>query len=113
MDLWPLPAIVGRALAGESPRSADIRGALFEPYPGDEGQPVVYRIKRLIGEGSMANVYLAEHRHLKRIVVLVRILRQVCAAVGAMHARQLLHREVKPDNVIAYAARNRRLAAQV
>jgi len=43
----------------------------------------------------------------------VHILRQVCAAVGAMHARQLLHREVKPDNVIAYAARNRRLAAQV
>lgn len=135
-----------------------------------------YKIKRLIGEGTMANVYLAEHRHLKRLVALkrlkihsqrdetlerfdrevrlasqlshpniitvldhgrapdgsfyyamefingltltqwveqhgplpparvVRILRQVCAAVGAMHARQLLHRDIKPDNVIAYAA---------
>jgi serine/threonine-protein kinase len=135
-----------------------------------------YVIKRLIGEGTMANVYLAEHRHLKRTVAIkrlkihsqrdetierfdrearlasqishpniitvldhgrapdgsfyyamefirgltltqwveqhgplpparaVRILRQVCAAVGAMHARQLLHRDVKPDNVIAYAA---------
>lgn len=241
----PSPAIVGRALEGESPRSADRRGALFEPYPGDEGQPVVgvwhwlggpevgivaersyprfiqpvrwidavffvllvlgtlalvfllqvdpgklraafrrsdldscgpYKIKRLIGEGTMANVYLAEHGHLKRVVALkrlkllsqrdetierfdrearlasqlshpniitvldhgrapdgsffyamefingltltqwveqhgplpparaVRILRQVCAAVGAMHARQLLHRDIKPDNVIAYAA---------
>lgn len=135
-----------------------------------------YVIKGLIGEGTMANVYLAEHRHLKRIVAIkrlkihsqrdetierfdrearlasqlshpniitvldhgrapdgsfyyamefirgltltqwveqhgplpparaVRILRQVCAAVGAMHARQLLHRDIKPDNVIAYAA---------
>jgi len=135
-----------------------------------------YTIKRLIGEGTMANVYLAEHRHLKRIVAVkrlkihsqhdetlerfdrearlasqlnhpniitvldhgraadgsfyyamefirgltltqwveqheplpparaVRILRQICAAVGAMHARQLLHRDIKPDNVIAYAA---------
>ncbi len=241
----PLPAIVRQALAGESPISADRRGALFEPYPGDEAQPVVgvwhwlagqelgivaersherfiqpvrwidavffvllvlgtlalaflaqvdprklreafrradidscgpYRIKRLIGEGTMANVYLAEHRHLKRLVAIkrlkiqsqrdetlerfdrevrlasqlshpniitvldhgrapdgtfyysmefingltltqwveqhgplpparaIRILRQVCAAVGAMHARQLLHRDIKPDNVIAYAA---------
>jgi len=135
-----------------------------------------YVIKSLIGEGTMANVYLAEHRHLKRTVAIkrlkvhsqrdetierfdrearlasqlahpniitvldhgrapdgsfyyamefirgltltqwveqhgplpparaVRILRQVCAAVGAMHARQLLHRDIKPDNVIAYAA---------
>ena len=135
-----------------------------------------YTIKGLIGEGTMANVYLAEHRHLKRIVAIkrlkiqsqrdetierfdrearlasqlshpniitvldhgrapdgsffyamefirgltltqwveqhgplpparaVRILRQICAAVGAMHARQLLHRDIKPDNVIAYAA---------
>jgi eukaryotic-like serine/threonine-protein kinase len=135
-----------------------------------------YVIKGLIGEGTMANVYLAEHRHLKRIVAIkrlkihsqrdetierfdrearlasqlshpniitvldhgrasdgsffyamefirgltltqwveqhgplpparaVRILRQICAAVGAMHARQLLHRDIKPDNVIAYAA---------
>jgi eukaryotic-like serine/threonine-protein kinase len=135
-----------------------------------------YAIKRLLGEGTMANVYLAEHRHLKRVVALkrlkiqsqrdetlerfdrearlasqlshpniitvldhgrapdgsfyyamefingltltqwveqhgplpparaLRILRQICAAVGAMHARQLLHRDIKPDNVIAYAA---------
>lgn len=135
-----------------------------------------YTIKGLLGEGTMANVYLAEHRHLKRIVALkrlkiqsqrdetierfdrearlasqlshpniitvldhgrapdgsffyamefirgltltqwveqhgplpparaVRILRQICAAVGTMHARQLLHRDIKPDNVIAYAA---------
>lgn len=135
-----------------------------------------YVIKSLIGEGTMANVYLAEHRHLKRTVAIkrlkiqsqrdetierfdrearlasqlahpniitvldhgrapdgsfyyamefirgltltqwveqhgplpparaVRILRQVCAAVGAMHARHLLHRDIKPDNVIAYAA---------
>lgn len=135
-----------------------------------------YAIKSLIGEGTIANVYLAEHRHLKRIVAIkrlkiqsqrdetiarfdrearlasqlshpniitvldhgrapdgsffyamefirgltltqwveqhgplpparaVRVLRQICAAVGAMHARQLLHRDIKPDNVIAYAA---------
>jgi serine/threonine-protein kinase len=135
-----------------------------------------YVIKSLIGEGTMANVYLAEHRHLKRTVAIkrlkvhsqrdetierfdrearlasqlahpniitvldhgrapdgsffyamefirgltltqwveqhgplpparaVRVLRQICAAVGAMHARQLLHRDIKPDNVIAYAA---------
>lgn len=34
----------------------------------------------------------------------LRLLRQVCAAVGAMHAANLLHRDIKPDNVMAYAA---------
>jgi serine/threonine-protein kinase len=135
-----------------------------------------YAIRRLIGAGTMANVYLAEHRQLRRRVALkrlklqsqqdevvarferevrlasqlahpnlvtvldhgraadgslyytmefirgltltqwveqhgplpparaLRILRQVCAAVGALHARQLLHRDIKPDNVMAYAA---------
>jgi hypothetical protein len=32
-----------------------------------------YVIKGLIGEGTMANVYLAEHRHLKRIVAIKRL----------------------------------------
>ena len=135
-----------------------------------------YRLERLLGEGAMANVYLARHRHLGRTVALkmlkggkqsdelaarfdrearlgsrlshpnivtvfehgtapeggfyytmeyihgltlpqwveqhgplpparaVRVLQQVCAAVGAMHAGGLLHRDIKPDNVMAYAA---------
>jgi len=137
-----------------------------------------YVIRRRIGEGAMSNVYLAQHRHLKRIVALkqlkiharsdefterfdrearlasqlshpniitvldfgaapdggfyyamefihgltltqwveengplhparvVRILLQVCAAVEAMHRRNLLHRDIKPDNIIAYHAHN-------
>ena len=32
----------------------------------------------------------------------VRILRQICAAVGQMHEQQLLHRDIKPDNIMAY-----------
>ncbi|MFA6311908.1 MAG: serine/threonine-protein kinase [Sterolibacterium sp.] len=135
-----------------------------------------YEILRQIGEGTMSNVYLARHRHLKRIVALkrlkihaqrdelaerfdrearlasqlahpniitildfgqvagggffytmefihgltltqwveqhgplpparaVRILMQICAGVGAMHGRKLLHRDIKPDNVIAYCS---------
>lgn len=34
----------------------------------------------------------------------IRLLGQVCAAVSAMHARQLLHRDIKPDNIMAHAA---------
>lgn len=135
-----------------------------------------YQILRQIGEGAMANVYLARHQHLGRVVALkrlkvqsgkdetlerfdrearlasqlhhpniitvldhgpapeggfyyameyiqgftltqwveehgpvppgrvIRLLEQICAAVGAMHAKHLLHRDIKPDNVIAFAA---------
>lgn len=34
----------------------------------------------------------------------VRILQQLCAAVGELHRHQLLHRDIKPDNIVAYAA---------
>jgi serine/threonine-protein kinase len=34
----------------------------------------------------------------------VRLLQQVCAGVAAMHERNLLHRDIKPDNVMAYSA---------
>lgn len=34
----------------------------------------------------------------------IRLLGQISAAVGAMHGQHLLHRDIKPDNVMAYAA---------
>lgn len=34
----------------------------------------------------------------------VRLLRQICAGVAVMHERKLLHRDIKPDNIMAYAA---------
>jgi serine/threonine-protein kinase len=34
----------------------------------------------------------------------IYLMRQICAALSTMHARQLLHRDIKPDNIMAYAA---------
>jgi serine/threonine-protein kinase len=34
----------------------------------------------------------------------IHVLDQICAAVGAMHAHHLMHRDIKPDNIMAYAA---------
>lgn len=137
-----------------------------------------YAVGRLLGEGAMSNVYLAEHLHLRRRVALkrlkihiqrdemvsrfdrearlasqlshpniiavldhgwdfshgffyameyvrgialdrwveqhgpvpparvVKMLIQICSAVGYMHDRGMLHRDIKPGNVLAYAAHN-------
>ena len=168
-----LAGLVAGALFTGLPSLRELAAA-FRPPASRRCGP--YQIERLVGEGAMADVYLARHRHLGRVVALkvmkggkqtdeltarfdrearlgsrvahpnivtifehgrapdgsffyameyihgltlpqwiaqhgplvparaVRILQQVSAAVGAMHAAGLLHRDIKPDNVMAHAA---------
>ena len=164
--------ILGSALSGFGP--GDIRRAFRRT---DINRCGPYEIRRLIGEGAMANVYAAFDTRLQRTVALkrlkiharrdeqiarferearlasqfhhpnlvsildhgrddegnlyytmefvrgltltdwveqhgplpppraIRIVRQITQGVAALHDRHLLHRDIKPDNVMAYATK--------
>jgi serine/threonine protein kinase len=64
---------------------------------GDE-QGVLYIMMRLV-EGTDLRAVIAEDAHLEPLRA-ARIIRQVGAALDAAHARGMLHRDVKPSNVL-------------
>jgi eukaryotic-like serine/threonine-protein kinase len=107
-----LPAETDAAAAASLLREARITGALEHPniVPvhalalNDAGQPVLV-MKRVEGVAWRALIHDPEHpawqsaRH-DRIGRHVEILQQVCNAVHFAHSRRVVHRDVKPDNVM-------------
>jgi len=73
----------------------------------ETGQP--YVALAYAEEGNLSDLL---HRGFK-LTTLLRLFEQVCLALAALHARGLVHQDLKPENVLLHREYNGRLAAWV
>lgn len=70
-----------------------------------------YRLTRLLGRGGFAEVYLGEHLYLNTQAALkppetiIDYVKQVAAALQCAHERNLIHRDIMPENMLLGAHR--------
>jgi len=69
----------------------------FVEEPAPEGAiPRYYCVLELLSGTNLRQLMVTEPLSVRRVV---RIVRQLCAALGAAHGVGIIHRDVKPDNV--------------
>src|SRR5437899_4322254 len=97
------PELAAGVSAERFEREIRLAAALQHPHivplltAGSQGDLLYYVMPHIAGESLRARI---AHEHALPVGETVRILRDVCDALAYAHAHGIVHRDVKPDNVL-------------
>src|SRR5216117_3103950 len=97
------PELAAGVSAERFEREIRLAAALQHPHivplltAGSQGDLLYYVMPHIAGESLRARI---AHEHALPVGDIVRILRDVCDALAYAHAHGIVHRDVKPDNVL-------------
>src|SRR3989441_1231856 len=97
------PELAAGVSADRFEREIRLAAALQHPHivplltAGSQGDLLYYVMPHIAGESLRARI---AHEHALPVGETVRILRDVCDALAYAHAHGIVHRDVKPDNVL-------------